>query len=502
MSCLLGVRCGSSAFVLVLTIVCSLIHGKDLKSVKWFDAARAEASDAAATQMSNLSLDEAAPNEHPAESVAPKGEGELLRMRLVYRPQITTLALPRSPTWPSDAVPPHEPPWQFTPDAFGFAKFMIASPDYIREELQRELDALETELRTGGLTGADEISQTFSHAALRKVREQLAEIDLYATTSVMTARKSALKGLQAVADKPLPVTLPIGDSSDTADDSAPSEYLAAQGLVATPAAAKPRKNLNPPPQSEATFLYYQAASGQHIYLHPLDIRILKSHFGTYENFPDSISIRVDGSDEGSMNEALGRRCRYLAHLSPGTDVVFVEADLSSVVSADTLRSFAGALKQRRSKRRDRARKEDRALQRNEEREQHELMQQLSQRYGTSYSSPIAIPGSAPNAHDELDFPAPAGAERASPSDAAASVSPASKSFATAAYSSAWSGAARGQRAPEPRDEEVDATWHDFEQQMLDDNAAGGAGSRTGGGGGGRRGRKKLVLNLSGGARGR
>jgi hypothetical protein len=54
--------------------------------------------------------------------------GSTLRMRLMQRPQITTLALPRSHTWPSDLLPPHQAPFHFLPDVYTYAKFMLATP--------------------------------------------------------------------------------------------------------------------------------------------------------------------------------------------------------------------------------------------------------------------------------------------------------------------------------------------------------------------------------------
>ena len=74
---------------------------------------------------------------------------------------------------------------------------------------------------------------------------------------------------------------------------------------------KVRKNLNPPPPSTSAYYFYQAASGLPIFLHPLDFKILSSHFGAYAAFPDSIVIRVEAASEGSIDADLRRRCKYL-----------------------------------------------------------------------------------------------------------------------------------------------------------------------------------------------
>ena len=53
---------------------------------------------------------------------------------------------------------------------------------------------------------------------------------------------------------------------------------------------------------EQMYYYYQSEDGQHIYLHPLDIRVLKQEFGSYDRFPDEITVRVVGVDESTMTE--------------------------------------------------------------------------------------------------------------------------------------------------------------------------------------------------------
>jgi hypothetical protein len=50
------------------------------------------------------------------------------------------------------------------------------------------------------------------------------------------------------------------------------------------------------------YYYYQSEDGQHIYLNPLDIRVLKQEFGSYDDFPDEITVRVVGVDESTMTE--------------------------------------------------------------------------------------------------------------------------------------------------------------------------------------------------------
>lgn len=141
---------------------------------------------------------------------------------------------------------------------------------------------------------------------------------------------------------------------------------------------RPRRNLNPPNPSPSSFFFYQASSGQNIFMHPLDIKILHSQFGSYARFPRDIAVKVQSAEEGSMNEELRKRCRYLTHLPRGTDVVFIEIDweamasgtssTSPLVSKATLKPYEQVLRARRNKRRDKERREDRAKVKAEEAE--------------------------------------------------------------------------------------------------------------------------------------
>jgi hypothetical protein len=132
--------------------------------------------------------------------------------------------------------------------------------------------------------------------------------------------------------------------------------------------------VNPPPPSTQTYYYYQAASGLPIFLHPLDIKILLSHFNSYPAFPDDITVRVEARSEGTVNDDLRKRWKYLAHFPEGTDVVFIEADLEGVVGVEGLANFEGALKQRRARRREKGKKDDKAKVKAEEREKEKLTQ--------------------------------------------------------------------------------------------------------------------------------
>jgi hypothetical protein len=73
-------------------------------------------------------------------------------------------------------------------------------------------------------------------------------------------------------------------------------------------------------------------------------------------FPDANTLRIDAFREGTVNDYLRKRCKYLAHMPDGADVGFVEADLGGVVGDVGIKSFEDALKMRAARRKERVRK--------------------------------------------------------------------------------------------------------------------------------------------------
>jgi len=237
-----------------------------------------------------------------------------------------------------------------------------------------------------------------------------------------------------------------------------------------------RRNLNPPPPSTQTYYYYQAASGLPVFLHPLDIKILFSHFNGYASFPDEITVRVECAAEGTVNDDLRKRCKYLAHMPEGADVVFIESDLEGVVGQDGLKNFEGALKMRTARRKEKDKKDERARTRAEEREK-ERMRLLSR---TERAAPDLTVHPPPTLVIEEH---PASVPTSQPISGAWG----SRSFASALHSApsvSRSQPTNRNATPEISEEwDLDAAWHELEQRDS-----------------GRRRGKKLVVLGSGGAR--
>lgn len=453
-------------------------------------------------------------------------------MRLMQRPQITTLALPRTHTWPSDLLPPHQAPFHFLPDVYIYAKFMLATPSYLIDNLKRDLSELASERRTLSEFG-DELGIIFCDAVEQRLNSQITKANALSTDALDAAIDRALQleheintraALQAQRKQER-------ESTATPDPSdVPTHYLSTQAPhTPTPSPAptsrgpKLRKNVNPPPSTSA-YYFYQAASGLLIFLHPLDIKILSSHFGAYAAFPDSIVVRVEAASEGSVDADLRRRCKYLSHIPEGADVIFVEASLEEVVGAEGLRAFEGAIKARRARRREKGRRDEKARVRAEEREREKLVAVTIGAAGTPSGNPTTgnVPAWSTEELDvDLEQDRDTSSRAASPSPSLASRSQqqqqggawGSRSFAAAANAgrgndtaAATVTPARAERRPQLRydgeDADVDAdanewafgldlerAWHELE------------GQRSAGAGGRKRRARMVVLGGGGGPHG-
>lgn len=437
------------------------VNEKQLKAVKWFDSS--PIVPVAGEDTSSVSESETEPSRLTT--------GRTLRMRLMQRPQITTLALPRSSTWPSDLLSPHQAPLHFLPDVFAFCKFMLATPSYLLAHLENDLIELQEERRMLESMN-DEFSIIFIDAAHSKVRLQMEEAQAMDTVLLQRTVDKAQRDLEEIQRREFRIKeLLIKDAEAVrAREDSPRELLSVKptGSQMTDLrdvvhrSSKPRRNINPPPPSTSTYYYYQAASGIPIFLHPLDSRILLSHFDNYASFPNDIDVEVEAVSEGAVNNDLRKRCKYLA-LPEGADVVFIEADLESVVGADTLKNFEGALKTRRAKRKEKMKKDDRAKWRAEEKEKERMLDHALQ-WGElgGFSSSTHIPDwstARPDAEAESEGSLPAPVQQ--PAGAWGS-----QSFASALHASPpVRPPPRARKAEEEKNDEwdLDVAWHEMQR---------------------------------------
>ncbi|XP_050384380.1 uncharacterized protein LOC126800991 isoform X2 [Argentina anserina] len=131
--------------------------------------------------------------------------------------------------------------------------------------------------------------------------------------------------------------------------------------------------------------FYQAADGQHMILHPLNMKCLLHHYGSHDMLPQRISGRVLQLETITQSEAMRRRYRYLSHFSLTTVLQFCEIDLSELLSPYALSPFMEEIKKRERQRKQLARKERK--------------EQIKAESAMAYPIPI-VAGFAQSFHDE------------------------------------------------------------------------------------------------------
>lgn len=267
---------------------------------------------------------------------------------------------------------------------------------------------------------------------------------------------------------------------------------------------KSRRRLNPapPPQSvppAPSYYFYQSSLGANVFLHPLDIRMLLAHYGSYNLFPSSMTFETTGYDPGTINDDLRKRCKYLSHLPLGSEVVFVETNLADLVSSTILAQFEQPLKARRQKRRDKVRKEDRAKQKWEKAERSKTVEELQSvrsvpsafvRGGLEEDRELELALARSAVEFEQNFPVayPQPGMASSPPRSGAwdqtpiqtqsqSQQDQQRSFATALHQRYDPSLSRSRREVDP---EVDALWQQFESMdvHLDPGVGADPGVRT------------------------
>lgn len=108
---------------------------------------------------------------------------------------------------------------------------------------------------------------------------------------------------------------------------------------------------------KTSYDFYQAADGQHLILHPLNMKCLLHHYGSYDRLPQRINGKILQLETITQSEAMRRRYRYLSHFSLTTTFQLCEIDLSEILPPSSLSPFEDELKNREKQRKRVARKE-------------------------------------------------------------------------------------------------------------------------------------------------
>ncbi|KAJ1929670.1 hypothetical protein IWQ60_000994 [Tieghemiomyces parasiticus] len=268
---------------------------------------------------------------HPSGGTSRSDPANEVTMRLMQGPADGALAMPHDSSVYFDpafqrltAYP--QLPWDFVPDALAFSRLVLASGAYLTQELGLNVESLQTARRESEGLG-DTVASEVIHLCIDDVTAQI---------------HSLQKGTAEDAQQAL------GHSESRL------RQFVAHATEAT-AAAEGR----PINTEDTDNRFFQADDGQHIYLHPLDWRVVQHEYQTIRRtaLPGELSITVEHREETTMTEDLRKRCRYLAHIPLGCDLVFVQIDLRALVSDACYAHFRPTLEGRVQRRIDKSRRE-------------------------------------------------------------------------------------------------------------------------------------------------
>jgi hypothetical protein len=232
-------------------------------------------------------------------------------------------------------------PWFFAAEVMDYARVMKGSEEYMTAQYDEALAAVQEQHREDELMFGED--DEWTNRAVRMLLEAKEKVRGIGNPPKMMTRKSESTPSSIV---PPPTSL-TSEFEDYAHEAHAHEAHADEPTIPrTIHDLRARQQAEKPPPSE--YLFYHSLP--HAYLSPLDIRVLKSHFGTYASFPTALLPRIERISTGHVvDEDLRRKCKYLSHLPRGCEVSFLECDWSDVVSETVLAEYASVLERRRKR---------------------------------------------------------------------------------------------------------------------------------------------------------
>ncbi|KAJ9663873.1 hypothetical protein H2198_000633 [Neophaeococcomyces mojaviensis] len=266
-------------------------------------------------------------------------EGGDVLLRLLKRYPSTTLALPRDAA--EGYGQQYDIPWFHVAEMMDYARFMKAGEDYMTEQYDLEVAALEEQEKEDELIYGDDT--TWMRRAFAAVEDA----------------KLKLRGLanppplQTTPDETNEIVPEFWDRDHAAAKSDSTSTLS-NGI----ARLSFGEHQNPGSRPRAPFYFYHALPN--FYLSPLDIRILKAAFGEFSAFPSTILPRVEHISTGHMvDDDLRKRAKYMAHIPYGAEVSMLECDWTDIISPAILEQFNEEITRRRRRNHEKEAREER-----------------------------------------------------------------------------------------------------------------------------------------------
>ncbi|KAK7206789.1 hypothetical protein BZA70DRAFT_275084 [Myxozyma melibiosi] len=316
--------------------------------------------------LDSVSLSDARPVkwiEHPgagdASSVPVAGRDVVLR--LVMRKPGSILALPRDGgERPANTS---EIPWYFAAEVMHYARLMKGTEEYIADEFAREVRELEVQEQqdeaefrsaSNSNTAEEEDDAEWNHRAIERI---------FDTMEVMQGMGNAPRQQQQQQGES---TGGGGSRSSRRRHKKDRDESAAGSSRGGSSNSRSRSTSmsaggGSGGATDAPYYFYQPRDASNCFLSALDIRILKTAFGSFALFPSTVLVRVERIvTDQVVDEELKKRTKYLAHLPTGCQYSILECDWTDVVKPEILLQFKEDLDKRRKQRLDKDAREERA----------------------------------------------------------------------------------------------------------------------------------------------
>lgn len=482
------------------------------------------------------------------EGEAPR-EGMDMVLRLVKRQAGSTLAMPREST---DAIAKGDDiPWYLAPEVMDYARVMKGSEDYMLAQFDEYIETIRAMEQEDELMFGE--GSEWTGKAIRVIQEAKDKIKGIGNPPVMAAKPDEPKqtrppvqfnktddhvpDMYAMQQATKPgQSLPSQETTASGSETAPETTAARQSETNTKDAAtsvlstsladfRARQHAEKTPDA---YFFYQGLL--HYYLSPLDIRILKTAFGNYENFPSSLLPRIERVSTGHIvDDDFRKRIKYLGHLPYGCEVGFLECDWTDTVAPSVLEQFKSDIERRRKRNMDKESREEKERILAEKAADREYAAARRKRPGVTYDSTFSVDDFQPLRPHEVSETAgsvdgssssPPWGNRTSGSGYASLASPGTS---PAAVRTVWGTSIAAATSPELRaiSGPVDDGWlQGWEKELVGDdelvaqvqaaslgessssmghnagNSGGGSGGGGGGGGGGKKKKGKKITLMS------
>lgn len=301
------------------------------------------------------------------ENDSPREGGDIV-LRLIKRKPGNTLAMPRES---ANTVPKGEVvPWYFAAEVMDYSRVMKGSEEYMFEQYDEAIAAIRMLEQEDELMFGEDAEWT--GRAIRMINEWKEKIRGMGNPP---AQPNKPEEQQSKPERP---PIQFMDSQDggvplaaqqrydavhttsnvteqpIAEEPTTTEQATNGAVPRTLQGMKQRHYEKPQP---AEYFFYQALL--HYYLSPLDIRILKSAFGTYNAFPSSILPRIERVSTGHIvDDELRKRVKYLGHLPYGCEVGFLECDWTDTVPPEIIQEFKPHLDRRKRRNEEKETREE------------------------------------------------------------------------------------------------------------------------------------------------